>query len=519
MNFDKLNYRNCSNSPFAIKPTGNPCEDDIYKLFHPSECGVVRTLIIKPEIATISVGFSITFKTFLVESGKETEIVSDVSYSTSDPNIALINISNGVCVGVAGGEVVVSAKYQDYNATAKLTVLPEDECANHKMNIGLAIDKSKSMSVPFIGQKTKLDVAKEIALEFINSLEFNNERMMITAFDSSVVTLSEFSNEKNKKKNAINSITYSNENTDIKVGIAPFIDYFNDKNNLYPTNTRFYIIITDGEDPYYVNRLYFLNTIKDAGVIIVIVGVKSHSCYFTFLKEAATYGYFVNAYNEETLTEAKKFVRNLKKYNCLNCAPEPPPVTPPPPEVDDCIYSKGCPTLVYRALNNWNVNPMDAVDLIGGNKTYYLYDIQPCNGLYLDMFASPSISNHNWIQSKQSFKWITDDIKYIKFRAAGNLRENRSDDTLKIIVFWNETETQEYEYRIPANQEFTQYVQEISPPPTATEGKMEIHVYADNNASLRYGILLDSVGVCNSSGNTIFYDDFDSENMEGWDYI
>jgi tartrate-resistant acid phosphatase type 5 len=264
------------------------------------------------------------------------------------------------------------------------------------------------------------------------------------------------------------------------------------------------------------------DALKDAGIRVVVYGYGIHDATKrTQLEEIASDGF---AFFIHDPAELKLDLALLANMFCLVDQEYYYDYEIPPTPV---LYST---SLNYYDFLNWDVI-RGAVDLIGtGTNGVSIYDIQPGNGMYVDLVGSqpgkyatapgqtttagPTIDG-SWygkIRSKETFSFVTGKTYKLSFYAAGRNIPNSPLSTPGMYAF-----DVSIENALPAEtveiddqwQPFTLYSYEFTVG-SNTAGRI---IFDHTNTNSNVGLLLDRVSLENVTDSvTMFSDDFDDEN-------
>ncbi len=412
MTQDNIIIAPCANpSAPTVDPT-NPCGTEPNDLLLPR-------LIVKPAYAEREVGLGVTFKAILWADGVETLLASGITWHSTDLSIAVIGALSGNATGVAPGIVTISVTYGDLIGTAQFEVLAVGACADQSTAFLVVVDNSKSSSGGFSGlYASRLDFAKEMARKLMDTIDFTKDSAVVIAFSGSAAVVVAASQDKDALKAGITSIAQTQDLTDIQEALQL-------ANETTVTGKRVIVLLSDGEHDTGADPVPYSDTLRSAGVIIEVVGLRANGNGFRRLNSIATGGFFINALPSNQ-TSVFDWLSGMKGYVCAgNCLP-----------VGDLTVGVGA--LNYDQFINWDVIA-GHVDLIGMNPGGTdEYDFLPGNGLYLDGCGSAPVGNTpdlGTLSTKNKFVWTAGDQYRLTLRVAGNQREDRTPDVTEIIVY------------------------------------------------------------------------------------
>lgn len=490
MNFGNIVQSPCVN---VSVPADNRCDDPAYALAHPDVCPVAPQLIIKPGLALVCVLGSVQFNAFVLENGVETDVTEDTIFTSGDQSIVVIGATSGNATGLTVGAVTITATYGASTARADLTVLHSDNgdscCADNSVAMMVMVDTSRSMSLTFNGTyNTKLAYAKAAATRFISEVNETKDLIGLMRFNAEdeVVLSSPVAN-----KTAVGALVAGIAQTQKLTAFYDAIAAGINELDLVTTDRKILILITDGEDltDSYTddnNPFDLLNSFKEAGGIVMCVGVRASGAGYALLSGFATGGFFINGH-DATAQATLDYMSGLKGYLCAgNCTPE-----------GDVI--EATPQLDYDAFSNWTVLA-GSVNLVGNGS----FDVLPGNGMYLALDSTPCS-----LETNDEFAFESGKNYRIKFSLAGN---QKSDNPATVIIqigdFFSQTiqindHTQDF---MDYNFNFT-VLSDVS-------ATIKFTSSVDDTTVSNWGPLLDRVILDNvTDGSNIFSDTFDGENM------
>lgn len=360
------------------------CSDPVFAAANPGLCGntpgdgggggggggnpppVIPVLLLKPLTATIVPAGTLDYASYVSYAGVETLLTQALTYTSSNPSVATINATTGVATGVAPGTVTISVVWQGQTATAQLTVV--SSCINQTTDIVLLIDNSVSMQQPFNGAyPTKGDFAKAAAQSLVSNFDFTVGSIAVVAFNTSTSVELQFSQSPSAVANAVANLPQSDNNTDIFAGIASANAQF----ALSGATQRIIVLFTDGanhpstahlgDNPVTAGRAF-----RDAGGLLIPVGVRAGQTALALLNNIGTPSYTVNAYDALTAAEVVLALPRFLGYHCSantgsgygpNQGPPPDAQIPDPYPLVDSEGPAEVETYVAHALCTRNCPP------------------------------------------------------------------------------------------------------------------------------------------------------------------
>jgi hypothetical protein len=467
-------------------------------------------LILKPTYVIRAIGEPAQFRAFLknTETGEETEITQGLTYRTSNTAIALIGPANGRAFGGAEGITDVSVEWNDMMAFAQMEVT--DDCANVKVGMILLVDNSQSMDMAFttapvpegeLAYPTRLALAKAFADQFVSEVNETKDYAGLIAFNQGGVTLSDLTQDMDALADAVATIAPSSDATNMGDGLSDAIAILDAAQLTGTIDKKVIVLFSDGENKIGDDPIPMAQAFRDAGGIIVVVGVRASEIGFPVLKDITTEGMFINALPSNT-TDAKSWLGGLKGYFCAgNCTPQ-----------GNETVSKG--QLNYTGFANWDV-VQGEVDLLGGTYPYEVFNFLPGNGLYVDM-AGSGPSFYGKMRSKTEFPLVAGRSYKLSFKLAGNQRfpipyqtrvrvenpEDSIDETIEIADYAQDFTDYSYTFVAPSSANGYVTFEAVAPSIGGAPG----HVVS-------FGNLLDAVVFEDlTAPEVLLSDNFDTEN-------
>jgi len=495
----------CSRDPRCDDPAfsaANPgicgidprCTDLNFAAAHPEICGAnTDTIVIKPSALTLCEGKSVQLRTYVRRGTTETEILTGLTYRSSNQDIALIGAIGGNVTGLAQGISTISVEWMGKRAYSQVQVMAGADCCDDIVNaIVVLVDNSKSMSGEFGGlYATKLSFAKEAARKFVTGIDLTKDSIALYSFNEAPAGVVTFGGSAAQLTTGINGIPQAQSKTNIGAALEEAIQSV-DAQVSGTSSHKIIVVVSDfenklGEDPVPMAQSFF-----DSGGIIICVGVRANGAGFVLGNRIASGGFFLNAHSA-SVSDVLSALDGVKSYFCSgDCIP-----------AGDLYASRA--SLNYTGFTNWNITA-GHMDLIGtGSDGVSLYDLIPGNGLYVDR-AGSSAQFASTIETKQAFAFTPGNQYRLTLRYAGNQRSPAAtgkelvtlgDVSEEITREWNQNFTDEIiEFNVAAN----------------TESKLILQYIADADGA--FGYLLDIVKLENlTTGELLFLETWDNENL------
>mgnify|MGYP000992534048 CR=1 FL=1 len=224
------------------------------------------------------------------------------------------------------------------------------------------------------------------------------------------------------------------------------------------------------------------------------------------------YSFYRYVYDDDGLY-TKEFIDDICMLKCYD-NPNIEEMIEENESTENVVSSLGIPSMDYDNFKNWST--IGSVDLIGKGNNCRLLDLIPGNNLYLQLRHN---EENGGIKSKFKVKWLEYKVSYIRFNVAGNQRQDRGKDILKVVINWSDNLNQEYLYNVDWNSDFQEHTIDIYPPSESTSGTIEFYIVKPEDAGEdwdnEYGIFLDDIRIYDISDELLFYDLFDYENVNG----
>lgn len=488
----------------VVPPPDVRCSDPEFAEENPGLCPAQPTLVIKPSMALTCQLGSVQFRAFKVTEGVEVDVTTSSTFTSSDPNTAIIGVDSGSATGLAAGEVTIAATYQGMIAHAELNILSGTNCCQKEhVAIMVLVDISKSMSLGFDSNyATRLDYAKAAASQFILEINGAKDSVGLMSFsDAQQNLLSTPTGNVSSVEAMVNGISQSQDTTSFYAILSQAVSAL----NATTADRKVILLISDGEDTASTDNttgdpFTVLSNFQSQGGIVMCLGVRSSNVengFFT-LSQFSSGGFFINAY-PDTEVAALQFLSGLKGYICAgNCTP-----------AGDLITNQG--QLNYTGFDNWNVTG-GHVDLLGNG----FLDLLPGNGLYVDLGGSTAPYNGT-LTSKTPFSLISGHSYRVTLWLAGNQQNDPNDLVCQLQVLSGVTALVSQSISISgSSQGFQQYAFNFTAPanlPAVISIQQQLAPGYSSVSDPRWGLLLGEVSFVDTTTLVTLLDDtFDTEN-------
>lgn len=311
------------------------------------------SLLLKPSTALICATTTTTIAAFTSLNGSEQKISSGVVFTSGDTSIATVD-SNGTVTGISAGIVTITGKWQGLTAFAQVNVVGTGAgcCEGVKVAMWVALDNTFSMSLPFSGSyATKYDYARALARDFMGTLNASKDMMGYNDFTqpTAVVPLT---SDIATLQAAVDATPQGGAQygTSLYEGMKSGLEQLNGAT----ADMKVLIVISDGDYnstgstlPSPEGEEYLAQFFKNAGILIISVGVRAASYGYDVLNNVSSPGYFLNALPDNA-GDVFDYLSGLKGYFCAGscnvydgngqgCLATPPPeqVPDPSPQLDN----------------------------------------------------------------------------------------------------------------------------------------------------------------------------------------
>jgi hypothetical protein len=476
--------------------TDDRCADPAFAAAHPELCQGYPQLILKPETSTIERASTVQYRTFLRSNGDEQELTNGLSYSVADIGVAVIHVTSGLLTGSIAGVTTVSVQWQNLKAFAQVQVV--ENCTEQPSNFLILIDNSKSSTVSFNGSySSRLTFSKEAARRFIDKVNFSKDKVAVGQFSSAGEILLEMTDDKEAAKAVVAAITSTTNKTNIGDGLDIARNYMASD----IIGNRVIILFSDGENNEGEDPVAIADIFKQSGGYIAVVALRAWGQGFDLLYRVSSGGFFLSAYDgveDDVITS----LIGIKVYTCsADCAPTPG------------TFPKAA--LNYDGFINWDVF-QGKVDLIGLG----LWDIQPGNGLYVDLAGTAGLNGVTEVEpgglkSKETFAIESGKDYRFQIDVGGN-NVGRPEDNASVRCRIMNDDTVFFDYTItPTSDEMplTQYSFDFTAADSG-DAWIQIEMLEDSETNkTSVGPLIDDVIFENVTDSlTLLEDDFNDEN-------
>jgi hypothetical protein len=514
--FDTLTIEDCVS--VAASPTTDPrCSDSAFAAANPSICNSGGSsgnpyLVIKPASVLVCALGSVQFSVFQYANGVETDVTQEATFESTEPDIFAIGVNGGAGTGLASGVTTVKASLNGMTVESDVTVLAGDCCAQIHAKTSILIDNSRSTSLAFgNGYSSRLIFGQAAAQKFADNIVKNNgvpkDSIKVWSFsDVPDVISTDFLTDETEISSEISGITQLQTKTDL-LGVlnAAIQDLL-----AATADEKIILIVSDGEQTVTTDVQPIIDAaslFKQAGGIIMVVGLRASGAGFDLLSRVATGGFFLNAVANNP-NDIFDRINLLKSTLCIGfCVPAG-------------NETVNMPTLNYSSFQNWEVI-QGMVNLIGNG----FMDWQPGNGLYVDLAGGSTAlaASAAIIQTIDSFPIVAGRTYRISFAAAGNNRLNTAlaQQAIKVAirnVLSAVTDPNIFDHVVTPNwndsfqvYSFT-FIAQVSANVKISFQQLVNQVFVDSGAEW-HGDLLDNVKFDEvTTLTTLLFDNFDGEN-------
>lgn len=276
---------------------------------------------------TVAYGAATAFRTFIkTDNSGEVEVTTGLNYQSSNNSVVAIDSTTGEATLLSAGIVTITVTYGSLSAFAQVQVIGDgdDCCSDVKVCTLVAIDDSKSMSLPVFSGLSRLDWAKQAAVAFFGAMRWDKDIGGLMRFDVGTTVVDAIDSTEPSFATVM-GIPATTQQTD-------FEELLDDAIALLQAETAdrlVLVIISDGENrpdasgviPSPATILAKATAFKNSGGVIVCVGVGASGDGFALLQAMASGGFFVNAYDASTGASA---ITTLVGFLCYYCGGLPP---------------------------------------------------------------------------------------------------------------------------------------------------------------------------------------------------
>jgi tartrate-resistant acid phosphatase type 5 len=487
------------------------------------------TLEVRPANAAVEVGYTWPFEAYAhYEDGSVENVTLESSWSSGDVSIASVGSNSGIATGVGAGTTTITAEFNGQTDSGNLTVL--HSCLDDAMEVVFAVGRNESTASTADGASRLQHIKDGLELcaqgfeegrDYLGLVSFAGDFDAQTEDSTTDQTLTTDFTEFGDKVAILSS---GGTGSSVAEALQDAYDEITSSRH-DASRRRAIVLIVDGPgtvvDPGGTSASMaaavaaamaaattIADTIKAAGIRIVVIGYAVASSYQAGLTALASTGYdwFVSTSADLRLTLAllaNSFCM-ADGYYYSYTAPDP----------TDCSN----PVFDFFGFTNWDVT-RGCVDLVGeGLSGVRLMDVLPGNGLYVDLagteqtvaLPTPFGDRNARIESKTAFSFTEGKEYKLSFYMAGwNVSTPATGTPFNVEV---EVENMLGVQTVTISdrfQPFTLYEYEFTAPITGT-GKI---IFDQQTYKGMVGLLLDRVMLENlTDATTMFYDDFDTEN-------
>lgn len=294
--------------------------------------GDVQSLILKPGIHVACAG-ELQFSAYLSTSNSgETLLTEGVTFVSSSPAVVAIDSTTGAATLLTAGVATITASFGSLFATSQVTVMGEGDscCDDVTVATMVAIDNSKSMSLPVYGAGSRLDFANLAANTLFEAMRWDKDIAGLLKFSSGPTLINSISSTQPTA-----AVTQTTEQTDIEEALEGAIAELDG----VTADRKVLVIISDGQHRPTASTppestsgaIAKAAAFKNGGGVIIAVGASATGDGFSLLQSIASGGFFLNAFDADTVAAALSYLTGFLCYYCGGlppsygyCLTEPP---------------------------------------------------------------------------------------------------------------------------------------------------------------------------------------------------
>lgn len=304
--------------------------------------GDIPSLLIKPGMVVACAG-EVQFRAYLrTDNGGEMLLSTDLTFATSSPTIATIDATTGLATLLAEGVASISVTFGTMVANAQIQVMGdgEDCCSEQKVASLLLLDNSKSMALPSVGG-SRLELAKAMAIALLEATRWEKDVAGVSSF---ALALTEFAaiGSTQPSDALVLSIPQTAKQTNFLESLSEAIEVVSAETS----DRKILVIFSDGENrptadgviPNPADVIALASEFKADGGVIICFGTSAAGDGFALLQSLASGGFFLNAYDADTLAAAQTALIAFLCSYCGGlpesygfCSSEPPAAQIPAP--------------------------------------------------------------------------------------------------------------------------------------------------------------------------------------------
>jgi hypothetical protein len=284
------------------------------------------SLILKPERVNVCPAGSLQFAAFIRTQEGELAITQGLLFQSSNAAVVTIDAISGLANIIAAGSAIISVAWQNLMAFASVTVTGTDSscCATTTVAIEVVIDVSRSMQDPLNSIFSKLDAAKAVAKVFTNQILIAKDSIGLARFNTNFHEVLDLGSVL-PDDGYYAQIKFTQAATSILAGLHGAIHTLAQSS----ASQRVIVLFSDGdnrprisdEDRDWIVEL--AGAFKNAGGIVIVVGVRAFGSGFDLLQKIASAGFFLNIYGEvaDPVNDAATILSELTAYFCADATP------------------------------------------------------------------------------------------------------------------------------------------------------------------------------------------------------
>lgn len=298
------------------------CSDAEFAAANPSLCPNSPRLVLKPEIATLNAGDTLTLLAFL-QTTTETAVTLGLTFGSAGPALATVSAA-GVVTTSAPGIVTISVTDGTYSAFSQITILQgPSACANISVVSAIVMDNSRSMLQEFGGVlPTKLAAAKAMAASVIEHLREDLDGQVVISFNEPASLVLDESVDAAALDESVRTIPSTQRRTDIRNAFDFALKTLASRTQ----DRKVILILSDGENRPMLSLeqsaklLDAALAFKESAGIIICIGLRAKDDGYVLLRNMATGGYFVNITEGSQIADAQQYLSMMMKQTCASVA-------------------------------------------------------------------------------------------------------------------------------------------------------------------------------------------------------
>lgn len=279
------------------------------------------SLILKPERVLTCPGGEIQFSAFLRTPQGEAAINVGLIFQSTNTAVLTVDPFTGLAQVVGAGSASVSVAWQQKMAFSNIVIVGSSGacCDNVSVAFEVVIDNSLSMADPLNEIYSKLDAALVIAKSLTDQIRIAKDFVGLSSFGTYLTEILPLA-QQTLAESDYAQIGQSKSRTLLSEGLLGATYSF-----LGTTSTQQVIVLfSDGSNQPPLSDedrdevIGIAKRFKEAGGIIICVGLRARLGGFDLLQRIASAGYFINIYGQgnSVITNAATSLLSLLDYFC-----------------------------------------------------------------------------------------------------------------------------------------------------------------------------------------------------------